>query len=254
MHNEPERAAMSTLSDLLGIPHFTTSRGGTVRRDFIEAVARALGATDADFVRGPESQRPGTPKTKDEVLILASELACEVPLTAEELVEGETITNDHLRAIIEGVLEHGLGPVLNSEQPSDFHGMEDERRREVAEQVVRDGQSRFRNAVLEAYKNKCAITGTDLPAALQAAHIAPYMGPSSNQVSNGLCLRSDIHAMFDRHMLAIHEDSLIVLLSPAALATTYRDLDGRRLHVPHRRSFRPDREALAHHREESGLN
>lgn len=31
---------MSTLSDMLGIGHFTISSGGTVRREFIEAVAR----------------------------------------------------------------------------------------------------------------------------------------------------------------------------------------------------------------------
>jgi len=34
---------MATISDLLGIPHFTTARGSTVRRDFLEAVGVALG-------------------------------------------------------------------------------------------------------------------------------------------------------------------------------------------------------------------
>lgn len=253
MHNDPERAAMSTLSDLLGIPHFTTSSGGTVRRDFIKAVARALGATDVDFIHAPESARPGRPKNKDEVLALAWELARREPFPAERVSVGETITNDHLEAIIEGVMHYGLGPVLDPEQPSGFHDLEDERRRQVAEQTVRDGQQFFRLAVLEAYGNQCAITETNLPAALQAAHIAPYMGAASNSVSNGLCLRADIHAMFDRHMLAIHEDSLAVLLSPAVLASTYRHLGGVRLHVPRKTIYRPDREALARHREEAGL-
>lgn len=110
-------------------------------------------------------------------------------------------------------MHYHLGPVLDPEQPSGFHDLEDERRRQVAEQTVRDGQQFCRLAVLEAHGNQCAITETNLPAALQAAHIAPYMGTASNSVSNGLCLRADIHAMFDRHMLAIHEDSLAVLLS-----------------------------------------
>ncbi|WP_155378796.1 hypothetical protein [Cellulomonas sp. JZ18] len=39
----PERALMAVLSDLLGIPHFTTSRGSTVRSDFLKAVLVALG-------------------------------------------------------------------------------------------------------------------------------------------------------------------------------------------------------------------
>lgn len=254
MYNDPERAAMSTLSDLLGIAHFTTSRGGTVRRDFIEAVARALGATDADFVRGPDSPRPGLAKNKDEVLAVAWELARREPFPTERLSVGGTITNDHLEAIIEGVMRYGLGPALDPEQPAGFHDLGDERRQQVAERTVRDGQQRFRLAVLEAYDNQCAITETNLPAALQAAHIAPYMGPASNRISNGLCLRADIHAIFDRHMLAIHEDSLTVLLSPAVLASTYRHLEGMRLHVPRKVADRPDREALARHREETGLD
>ncbi|OLT50296.1 hypothetical protein BJF89_10300 [Corynebacterium sp. CNJ-954] len=245
---------MSTLSDLLGIEHFTTSRGGTVRKDFITAVARSLGASDADFFRGSESGRPGTSKNKDEVLALAWELARKEPFPTEQLVEGMTITNDHIEAIVEGVMEFGLGPALDPEQTTGFHDLEDERRRRVAKQTVREGQSRFRNAVLDAYGNKCAITKTNLPVALQAAHIAPYKGRDSNRVSNGLCLRSDIHAMFDRHMLAIHEDSFAVLLSPAVRATTYHQLEGAKLHVPSRECNHPDRRALAHHREKSGLD
>ena len=253
MYDEPERAAMSTLSDLLGIPHFTTSRGGTVRKDFIEAVARALGATDADFFRGPESPRPGVPKNKDEVLALAWELARQEPFPTERLSVGGTITNEHLEAIIEGVIQNGFGPAFAPEHPSGFYDLEDERRQRIAEQTIRDGQQHFRMAVLEAYNNQCAITETNLPAALEAAHIAPYMGSTSNAVSNGLCLRADIHALFDRHMLAIHEDSLTVLLSSTVRTRTYGYLDGAHLHVPRKMIHRPDREALAHHRKEANL-
>lgn len=244
MHQEPERATMSTLSDLLGIPHFTTSTGSTVRRDFLEAVALALGAQPTDLaVRG-----------KDEVLALVWELACREPAPEYAFSNGGTVKNTTLQAIIDGVIEHGLGPMLDEEPgPGGFHDLEDERRRRVAESAVRDGQDDFREAVLTAYRGSCAVTGTNLPASLQAAHIAPYMGQGSHDVRNALCLRADVHLLFDRHMLAIREDDYTVLLAPAVLASTYADLQGRRLVVPKVVNLQPDREALARHREEAGL-
>lgn len=249
---------MSTLSDMLGIGHFTISSGGTVRREFIEAVARALGAQDEDFLRSPDHRlMPGRlRKNKDEVLALAWELARGERMPANTLSSGETITDEHLEAIIEGVAANGLGPLLDDSPGAvrgAFHDLEDERRRRVAVQAVRDGQWAFRDAVFDAYEGRCAVTGADLPAGLQAAHLAPYMGPASNEVSNGICLRADIHAMFDRHLLAIHEDDYTVLLAPAVLASTYADLEGATIYVPRRHRYRPDRAALQHHRLAAGL-
>lgn len=254
IHNEPERAAMSTLSDLLGIPHFTTSTGSTVRRDFLDSVARALGATDRDFLRSPSDTRRGRRKNKDEVLALAWELARRENMPDDLFVDGETVTNEHLQGIIEGVIAYRLGPASDEDpSPGGFHDLEDERRRRVALQAVRDGQSGFRNAVLEAYDNQCAVTSTDLPAALQAAHIAPYRGRRSHEISNALSLRADIHALFDRHMLAIDESDLRVVLSPAARATSYAKYEGVKIAVPRRRRDYPNRDALAHHRQAAGL-
>lgn len=241
MHQEPERATMSTLSDLLDIPHFSTSTGSTVRRDFLEAVAVALGARPVDL----------TDKTKDGVLAMAWELARQEPAPDHAFSAGGTVKNTTLQAIIEGVIENGLSPVLDEEpQPGGFHDLKDDRKRQVAERAVRQGQSMFRAAVLKAYESRCAVTGTDQPAVLEAAHIARYMGPGSHHVSNGLCLRSDIHGLFDRRMLAIHEDDYTVLLAPAVLASTYRDLQGVKIALPRVIGLRPDREALARHRED----
>lgn len=247
MHDDPERAAMSTLSDLLGISHFTTSSGGTVRRDFIEAVGFALGADEAELA----------PTTKDGVTAIAWELARGEDVPPGILSKGGTITNPALEGIIEGIIENGLSLAQAGDESDDahdgFHDLEDERRRRVAGQAVRQGQNGFRNAVLEAYDNTCAVTGMDLPAALQAAHIAPYRGLQSHAVSNGLCLRSDIHALFDRHMLAINEEDLTVLLTSAVKASAYAGLDGIEIMVPHKRVDRPDREALERHRRKAGF-
>ena len=245
MHQEPERATMSTLSDLLGIPHFTTSRGSTVRRDFLEAVVCALGAHPSDL----------TGRDKDGILALAWELSRHEPAPPEAFSRGGTVKNTTLQAIINGIIYNGLSPVLD-EAPATgkFHEIDDERRRMVAARAVRDGQNRFREKVLKAYGDQCTVTGTDLPAALQAAHIAPYLGRASHAVSNGLCLRADIHQLFDRHMLAINEENYTVLLSPAVLASAYAELEGVRIHLPRERRLWPDRDALANHRIEAGLN
>lgn len=235
---------MSTLSDLLGIQHFTTSNGGSVRRDFIEEVALALGA-NTDTLAG---------LTKDGVLATAWELARGEHMPDEVLSNGATITNAALEGIIEGIVANGIEPEPLDQSPTGgFYDLEDDRRRRVAVQAVRDGQGGFRNAVLEAYDNSCAVTGANLPAALQAAHIAPYMGMRSHAVNNGLCLRADIHGLFDRHMLAIHEVDMTVLLAPAVLASSYADLNGFRITLPRHVADEPDPDALAHHRQVAGL-
>lgn len=254
----PERARMSTISDLLGIPHFTTSNGGTVRKDFLGAVAVALGV--------PASSIGGL--NKDEVLGVIWETIWGEQMPASLFSNGATVTNDALQGIIDGVIENNLSPVLDGDVPDEsgqgideeeigaeggFVDLEDGRRRRVGEQAVRDGQSGFRSAVLEAYGFRCAVTGFDSPVVLQAAHIAPYMGVLSNDVRNGLCLRSDVHALFDRHMLTIHEVDLRIMLTPPLRVTRYADLDGVEIAVPARRQYRPDTAALRRHREQTGL-
>jgi hypothetical protein len=72
-----------------------------------------------------------------------------------------------------------------SDDPKDDY---DARRRVVRQIVARRGQPAFRAALLEAYQGRCAVTGCDAAAALEAAHLRPYRGPDSNSVTNGLLL------------------------------------------------------------------
>src|SRR5882724_26282 len=48
--------------------------------------------------------------------------------------------------------------------------------------IFRRGQPAFRRKLLTAYDGKCAITGCDAEAALEAAHILPYRNPTTNHV------------------------------------------------------------------------
>ncbi|RPF29033.1 HNH endonuclease [Georgenia muralis] len=127
---------------------------------------------------------------------------------------------------------------------------EDTRERALAEIAVRRGQGKFRTSLLAAYGRRCAVTGTTEEAVLEAAHISPYRGTHTNLVANGLLLRSDIHTLFDLHLLTVrpHDGSYVVRVAPSVAEQHYRDLDGHPLqHLPHDVTARPSAEALANH-------
>ncbi|RZM24778.1 MAG: HNH endonuclease, partial [Pedobacter sp.] len=69
--------------------------------------------------------------------------------------------------------------------------------------TARRGQKSFRDKLLKAYEYKCAVTGCDVIATLEACHIMPYNGDYTNHIQNGILLRSDIHVLFDLGLLTI---------------------------------------------------
>lgn len=76
----------------------------------------------------------------------------------------------------------------------------------------RQGQSQFRKALLKAYNGRCVVTGCDIEAALEAAHIIPYCLTKDNHILNGLLLRADIHTLFDFNLVVIDPDTRFVYL------------------------------------------
>lgn len=107
----------------------------------------------------------------------------------------------------------------------------------------RDGQTVFRSIILAAY-GRCVITGCDVEPVLQAAHIIPYVDARSNIVSNGLCLRADIHALYDRNLIRIGADG-VISVDASVGCPEYRRLNGRSIEAPIRDSDRPDSALMA---------
>ncbi|WP_304526867.1 HNH endonuclease [Halomonas sp. I5-271120] len=106
----------------------------------------------------------------------------------------------------------------------------DKRTRRQQQVVVREGQAGFRQDVLDNYGHRCCVTDCQETLLLEAAHISPYTGPHSNHPANGLCLRVDIHRLFDRYFISIDPDSWRLVVTPRlADESSYRDLDGLRL-------------------------
>ena len=70
----------------------------------------------------------------------------------------------------------------------------------------RIGQGTFKVLVTEAYHRRCAVTGEKTLPVLEAAHIKPYSQEGPHSINNGLLLRKDLHALFDRGYITIDEN------------------------------------------------
>ncbi len=139
---------------------------------------------------------------------------------------------------------------IESEGYFDAANLEDARQKVTRSIVQRQGQSEFRRKLLTLYGGECAITGCDVEPAIEAAHIIPYQGTSTNHPANGLPLRADIHTLFDLHLISIQPDSYEIVIAPELDGTCYQGLVQRKLKVPKSEILVPSQEVLNKHYEE----
>jgi putative restriction endonuclease len=78
---------------------------------------------------------------------------------------------------------------------------------------------------------------------LEAAHIIPYVSADSNLIQNGICLRADIHCLFDKNLIKIGPDYQI-FINPKVDAY-YWFFNGIFLVLPDDPAFWPDKYFLA---------
>jgi predicted restriction endonuclease len=135
----------------------------------------------------------------------------------------------------------------------DPKGITDGRERVLSSIVRRRGQPAFRQHLLAAYNGRCAFTGCDVEAALDAAHIVAYRGPNTNHPANGLLLRTDLHTLFDLKLVSVDVATMTLLISPSLAGTCYEQYRGRLVSIPDDPGSCPSREALEQHRQASGL-
>ncbi|MDE2313066.1 MAG: HNH endonuclease [Elusimicrobia bacterium] len=113
-------------------------------------------------------------------------------------------------------------------------------------------QRRFRERVLQAYREQCAICRLRHAELLEAAHILPDGHPRGEPIiSNGVALCKIHHAAFDRNILGIRPD-LKVELRPDILQEEdgpmlkwgLQNFQGALLHVPRAKDLRPNQNFL----------
>jgi len=114
-------------------------------------------------------------------------------------------------------------------------------------------QASFRDAVIAAYRGRCALSGLPEPMLLDAAHIIADGDERLGQpvVSNGIPLSKIHHAAFDAHLIGIDPDfkvhvaERLLSQNDGPMLEALKRLHGTDLHLPGRTRDHPDRDRLA---------
>ena len=137
-----------------------------------------------DWIPIPEDWKPNIVqgKTYDTKTIIGSRLYEQV----QERLNKTTLMNCEVDRVCEDIYEYryGTGQLV----------------------YPRIGQGTFKVLVTEAYHRRCAISGERTLPVLEAAHIKPYSQNGPHNTNNGLLLRRDLYALFDRGYITVTED------------------------------------------------
>jgi putative restriction endonuclease len=114
-------------------------------------------------------------------------------------------------------------------------------------------QASFREAVITAYKYRCALSGLPEPLLLDAAHIVADKDERLGQpvVPNGIPLSKIHHAAFDAHLIGIdpdyklHVSGRLLGRTDGPMLEALQRLNGGTIHLPGRVKDWPDRDRLA---------
>ncbi len=87
-------------------------------------------------------------------------------------------------------------------------------RRQLRNVRTRPDQARFKFKVIQRYGPRCPLSGVEVAAMLEAAHLRGDADNGSADPRNGLPMNAALHRAFDLHLFAIHPDTLEVELRP----------------------------------------
>lgn len=184
-----------------------------------------------------------SPTKIDQICIAYSDQHPALSGTVNELFEGDYTPKSDTSGLELATEERKLAD-LNEFDPS---SLQEGRERVLASIVRRRGQSAFRQHLLTAYRGRCAFSGCDVEAVLEAAHIVPYLGPKTNHPANGLLLRADLHTLFDLHLLGVEPPSMRILVSSDLNGSRYESLRGRLVKPTRVEGSGPSLKALSQH-------
>jgi putative restriction endonuclease len=114
-------------------------------------------------------------------------------------------------------------------------------------------QASFREAVINAYNGRCALSGLPEPLLLDAAHIVSDKHERLGQpvVPNGIPLSKIHHAAFDAHLIGIdpdyrlHVSERLLMQKDGPMLQALKRLNGGTIYRPKRDKDLPDRDRLA---------
>jgi len=117
--------------------------------------------------------------------------------------------------------------------------------------LPRLGQGSFRVLVTDVYERRCALTNERTLPALDAAHIKPYSESGGHTINNGILMRRDLHALFDRGYITINP-ALEIEVSRKIKeeyenGRDYYRLHGGKIHVPAKAGYQPSKDCIDWH-------
>ncbi|WP_292598756.1 HNH endonuclease signature motif containing protein [Mesorhizobium sp.] len=83
------------------------------------------------------------------------------------------------------------------------------------------------------------MSGNRVEAVIEAAHIVPFSEGIEfrNDIGNGLLLRADLHALFDKPLISIRPVAGRLAIASPLRGTSYENLEGRLVRHKAKREF-----------------
>ena len=141
-------------------------------------------------------------------------------------ISKEEVVELHKLKIVQQELEKVVKQIRITQIPANV-----ERKKVSREVLERPYQNIFRKNILNVFGSSCIVTGVTIENVLEAAHIKPVEYKGDDSHTNGLCLRSDIHQLFDSNNLRILPSGELILSEIAAEKNNYEKLP-RQVHLP----------------------
>ena len=116
-------------------------------------------------------------------------------------------------------------------------------------------QKVFSDNVKIIYNNQCCITGIKTRSLLQGCHISPWGKDKKNRqnLNNGLCLSLILHKCYDEGIITIDQDYKVLLstkIDDDELFSYLFPYNRKKIKLPIKREFYPDKKLLLNHTNE----
>ena len=141
-------------------------------------------------------------------------------------ISKEEILELHKLSVTQTGLEKIVKQICITQIPANI-----ERKRVSRSVLERPYQNIFRKNILKVFGSSCIVTGVTLETVLEAAHIKPVEYNGDDTHNNGLCLRSDIHQLFDSNNLRILPSGELIFSEAASSKNNYGELP-RKIEIP----------------------
>jgi hypothetical protein len=127
----------------------------------------------------------------------------------DEVKKGVFFADESSLAIISSILGTPLPSITAPKaNPTLSQTFFQKRERKTVSVLARPQQQKFRKELLSVQPT-CILSGVKTPNVLQACHIIPVKNHGSDNINNGIILRSDLHILYDIGDIKIMEDGSI---------------------------------------------